>query len=272
MTYDIVENSTYGSEPIELYQFDREGTTTWRYTSGDENVVYLGQTYTAIPIKRNKIEQSQDVNRASLTVTMSSEQDFIQQFITSPLFARIGITIKRYHYDDTGVVVLWTGRIINVFQKEKTADIKCESSYSSLQRPTLRRVYSLNCPHLLYGPSPLCQVVQTNFETETILSGISGLTITSADFGLQVDGYFVGGLVESSESGTVTRRFITHHVGDVLTLNLPLYNTIIGGTVKAYPGCGHNVTDCNDKFNNIANYGGFPYVPVKNPMNGTSIF
>ncbi len=271
MTYDLSEKSTYGGAPVELYQFDREGSQSWRYTSGDEDVEYLGQTYTSIPITRSRVEQSQDVNRASITVTMGSFEEFIQQFIISPPFARIGLTIRRYHQgSQTEIIALWTGRIINVFQKESKADIKCESSYSSLQRPTLRRVYSLNCPHLLYGS--ICQVSQTSFETVAALTAINGLTITSPAFGTHADGYYSGGIVESANAGVVTRRFVSNHVGNVITVNLPLYNATVGSSVNAYPGCGHNLADCNDKFGNVVNYGGFPYVPEKNPINGTSIY
>lgn len=31
-------------------------------------------------------------------------------------------------------------------------------------------------------------------------------------------------------------------------------------------GCPHNTGACNDRFNNIANYGGSPYTPNINPF------
>lgn len=46
------------------------------------------------------------------------------------------------------------------------------------------------------------------------------------------------------------------------TLWLPMANAIqIGDTYSVYPGCDKRFTTCQAKFNNIANFGGFPYVP-----------
>ncbi len=39
----------------------------------------------------------------------------------------------------------------------------------------------------------------------------------------------------------------------------------VGQTVKLYPGCRHTPHDCQTKFANQANYGGFAYVPPRNP-------
>ena len=37
----------------------------------------------------------------------------------------------------------------------------------------------------------------------------------------------------------------------------------VGDTFEAYPGCALNTSDCSIKFNNITNYGGFPWVTEK---------
>jgi hypothetical protein len=35
-----------------------------------------------------------------------------------------------------------------------------------------------------------------------------------------------------------------------------------GDTFTAYPGCDKTQNTCTSKFNNLVNFGGFPYVPV----------
>jgi len=48
---------------------------------------------------------------------------------------------------------------------------------------------------------------------------------------------------------------------------LPFSTSPMGQTVKCNKGCKHRVTaDCLNRFANTANYGGFPYVPKKNPF------
>ncbi len=33
-----------------------------------------------------------------------------------------------------------------------------------------------------------------------------------------------------------------------------------------YPGCSKQIDVCEDKFNNVATFGGFPWVPLNNPV------
>ena len=44
-----------------------------------------------------------------------------------------------------------------------------------------------------------------------------------------------------------------------------------GDAFEAYPGCDHTLATCAAKFGNQLNYGGFPYIPVKNPFTGDAI-
>jgi uncharacterized phage protein (TIGR02218 family) len=270
MTYAEREESIYEGNPVELYQFLREDGKVWRYTSADENQTYAGNLYTAIPIQRDEIEASQDIERASLKVEMPSTIDFAQQFISEPPFIRYSLTMWRYHVGDSQVVSLWIGRVINVLQKESTAEVLCESSQSSLKRTTLRRLYQKSCPHVLYGDN--CRVDKSLFETLATVSGVSGLDIISAQYAIVESRYFLGGYVEITKNGDLFRRFITNHVGPVITVNLPIYGLSVGDILTSYPGCNHGVLACKVKFNNIENYGGFPWIPDKNPMGTVPIF
>lgn len=271
MTYDAKEISLYGGGPIELYLFDRESTQLWAYTSADEEQTYLGQVYVSVPIKRGKIEHSQDIVRNAITLSLPTSTDFVQEYIASPPTDQITLTIHRFHYGDSEVKSIWVGRVINVSFKEISADVRCESIHASLKRFTLRRRYQVACPHLLYSDS--CGASSASFKVTTTLSDVDGLIITSSDFGSYADGYFTGGYVTILSGGVYNKRFITDHVGNDLTLNLALTDAVVGSSVEAYPGCAHNITDCQTKFSNILNYGGQPWIPkTHNPMAGSPIF
>ena len=58
-----------------------------------------------------------------------------------------------------------------------------------------------------------------------------------------------------------------------LLLLLPFPFTIVGQTVEVYAGCDHTAEPCATKFfttedpqGNLRNYGGFLFVPTKNPF------
>lgn len=270
MTYNARETSSYEGSPIELFLFNREGVEYWGYTSADEDQSYLGQAYTAIAIKCPDIEHSQDLIRNALTITMPADTPFAVQYISSPPTDRISLTIRRFHDEDAEIKSIWIGRVINVEFKEEIAEVRCEPIHTSLKRQTLRRFYQTPCAFTLYGDR--CGVSRNSYKLTTTLSAISGTTITSSDFGLKADGYYAGGYAEFLSGGLYTKRFITDHVGNDITLNLSLTGAVVGSSVDVYPGCSHNTTECNSKFSNILNYGGQPWIPRKNPMGGSPIF
>ncbi|MBQ3675664.1 MAG: phage BR0599 family protein, partial [Campylobacter sp.] len=56
------------------------------------------------------------------------------------------------------------------------------------------------------------------------------------------------------------------HKGDKITLMFPLKSLSTADLVYVYAGCDKTIKMCRDKFNNSINYGGFPFVPSKNPV------
>lgn len=264
-------------EPKELYQFTRD-TFSWFFTSGDEDIVHLTNTYLAVPIKRGAIESTQEIGKTTLKITVSKTNPFVTQFIGSSPTDIISLTVTRLHEGDAGTATTFKGRVINVSFNESTVVITCQPNQSSLRRPGLRRLYQTVCPHVLYGN--LCTVDRPTFDITAVLTVVSGNILTSPDFIVNIDPsfditWFVGGIVEFVDGdGLTNKRFITDHdnIAGTITLNLSLKDAIVTSTVQAFPGCGHDPTTCNEKFTNIEHYGGFPFIPLKNPQTGTSVF
>ncbi len=276
MSFDSIENSTFENLPIELYEF-RIGSVATRFTSYDEDINFNGDNYTKIAIRRSAIESTQELGKANINIELSLSTSFLRQFIEAPPTEPVLIKIIRTHFGNSESIVSFVGKVINVSFGEKSARLTCQPIQSTLKRPGLRRLYQISCPHILYGGQ--CRVVNSEFSVEAVLSSVSGLTIASPGFIIS-DGdgfdstFFAGGYVERNNQGVIDRRFILEHdnASGILTLNLKMQGVSIGSTVTAFAGCDHKVTTCSGKFNNIENYGGFPGIPVKNPMDGTSVF
>jgi hypothetical protein len=66
-------------------------------------------------------------------------------------------------------------------------------------------------------------------------------------------------------------RMITAHSGNVVTLVDSVADLVVGATVTLWPGCSRTVNHCQNKFSNLANYGGLPYLPAKNPFSGDAL-
>ncbi len=273
MTFAEKEISTFGGEPIDLYTFNRAGMY-WRYTSADENKTIGGFIYESIPISVGNYERSQDSAKNPISIKISKESDFVQQFIVAPPSDLIPVTITKYHETDPDleVIVVWTGRVINVRFLEKEVTVSCEPIFTSIRRPLLRRVYQVACPYILYGIS--CKLTNTDFSVDGTITTISGLTITASEWGAYDDDYFTGGYIERTGTlgGAIDKRPILTQTGTAITINLQIVGLSVGETITAYPGCNHNLTTCINKFANNLNFGGFPYMPNKNPMDGTPVF
>lgn len=279
MTYDATERSVQSGAPVELYEFARTTvdlstpcmpitTTTvlYRYTSADADVNFESNDWTATPIQRSAVEATREMNRNNLTLTVPRNFEIADLFRVSPPSDVILLTVYRYHRDDANKVVLWMGRVLNCEWGDGLARLTCEPVATSMRRPGLRRLYQKQCPHVLYA----CGVDRTAFDHATTVSAISGSTLTVASLGAHP---YAGGFVEWTPSaGAVERRFIRSFSGTDLVLSRPFDGLAVSDDVTVYPGCDHTMATCDTVFNNLPNYGGFPFVPTKNPFGGNPVY
>lgn len=270
MTYNVFERSVEDGSPVELYEFNR-GSLAWRFTSADDGVIFNTKSYAAEPMERTAIESTQERQRSSIQIKVKRDNVIADMWRVSPPTDIITVTVTRYHRGDTEGVVIWMGRVTNVEWSGAMSTLNCEPVFTSMQRPGLRRNYQRQCPHVLY--SGACGVSMAAEKVTGPVAAISGTNLTVTGLNAYADGYFSGGFVEwETVTGIFERRFISSHVGNVITLAQAFYGIAIGQSVNAYPGCDHTLTTCTSKFSNKDNYGGFPYIPIKNPMGGESVF
>jgi len=87
--------------------------------------------------------------------------------------------------------------------------------------------------------------------------------LTAAIFGTYTAGYFIGGVVEFT-FGNESRTIIAHS-GSTITMSYRMIDLEDDDSVDAYPGCDGRAATCRDKFVNILNFFGYPYIPIENP-------
>lgn len=82
----------------------------------------------------------------------------------------------------------------------------------------------------------------------------------------QPDGYFAYGVVtwtSGANAGLQSEVYSSLMTGGTIILRLPTpYDIAASDGFTIYPGCQkRRVLDCRDKFSNLVNFGGFPFVP-----------
>lgn len=268
MSFDAQERAIDTAQPIELYEFTY-GVNKFLYTTQATNYVVGNTVYEAIPISRQSMKISTDSRRDQLILTAPRDFQIAQFFKISSPGEPINLTIKKKHRNDTEAIVEWLGRVMAAEWGGSGVKLTCESVYSVIQKRGLTRVYSYACPFTLYGKE--CKVDAGAYKRTATLTAVNATVLTSVDFGTQVDGYWTGGYISwESPDKILFTRFVTGHSGNQISLSQQLQGLAVGDRVDIYPGCNHTLETCRYKFNNLLNYGGFPWIPNKNPFTSSS--
>lgn len=276
MAYDSYELSAFEGSPVELYTFSSDSfDQPYTYTSYDEDISYNGRTYVSIPIRRSQPELSQEYEAQTLTIDVHRDNPLAKLWSAATPPRIVWVAIERYHSNDSAgdTIVFWQGRVRGVVWRGNTATIECYPLNTAFDKNGLKLWYGAPCQHMLYDTNT-CKVPATSFRSEATVTQISGFNITSPQFGLLPNGdpvpsgWWVGGFV-SAPDGSL--RFITDHSGTgstVVTLAVPFDSTsvAVGDTVEIFAGCDRKYTTCKNKFGNLTNFGGWPFVPAKNPF------
>ena len=267
------------SIPKELYRFV-EGALVWTATSSDSDEAHGGETYISSTIGRDEVEQKNELCRANLTVTVSIDNEMGRRWLRNVVDCVVSLTV--FTKEDSNVVVAWKGRLSAVKPEVSTIKLVFESIFTSLRRPGLRQRYQRSCPHVLYGRG--CNLDKEDWAITGQVIDVQSTQVVMPIAATYPDGYFTAGMIEAPNG---TLRFITGHSGQNLTLIRQLddlsesfansgygfnYGNFYGGiSARIFPGCDRVKETCNSKFSNLPNFGGFPFIPLRNPFDGSSI-
>lgn len=263
MSFETYENSVESGRPIELFHFSI-GTEDFYYTSAEDTITYGGNVYVYRPLERNTVKQTARNNKGKLDVTLPTDDLVCSRFIGIVQPEPMELTITRFHRQDLldGRVV-WSGRMVQAVYKNdgricQMTYIPSESVYSR-QIPHYK--YQGLCNHVIYDAG--CKLVAATYQHTGTASGATGNLVTVAGIGAaKGNGWATGGKCTVNGED----RSVLDHTGDVLTLTLPFRLDPDGQTIDVFAGCDHSISTCNSKFSNSLNYGGFPFVPTKNPF------
>jgi uncharacterized phage protein (TIGR02218 family) len=260
----------------ELYRFAEQGSALiWTFTSGNEPIVYdVGsgdETYDPTSISRTEAEAKNDLSRANLAITVPLTNAAAQRWLADNGEKIVTLTIFERGKDGT-ISVVWKGRLASVAPGMTSITLNMESVFTSLRRPGLRARYQRSCRHAVYGRG--CNLDPEDFAFAGTASASANRTLTIAEAATKPDGYFSGGMLRTADGQL---SYVVKHVGSAITIqhfSRSILDEISGGfpfTVTLYPGCDRSYATCASKFANDLNYGGFDYIPKKNPTGGSSI-
>ncbi len=282
-TFLELETSREGSRPTDLYRFDY-GPEIFRFCNTENEITFNGAVYTPLEIKRGSptVNPREQRSQKILLDAPADERPFSDFAAIQPA-RKLLVTITRIQLDESQLgfgspqpaspfpspadpiephvgFIIFEGYVTSVAYSGRTCSIDCNPDSEQFIREVPRYKYQSLCNHVLYDSQ--CQIDKNLHKLQGLVNGVDGNTISVNGF---AGTEYTGGYVQNL-AGT-DYRMIIEQVGDTFTLLLPFSTNPLGNDVIAYKGCAHDVTTCRDKFSNIANFGGFPFVPTKNPFN-----
>lgn len=257
----------------DLYTFTLVGGFVARYTSADSPLTVGGNTFAVGPL----ISRSKIISKAGLevqTMDMSIFADSTMLLNGKPWLqaARSGdldgarVLVERVFmptWGDTSAGKLWafSGNVSDVEVARTEARVKVKSDLEKLNLQWPRNMYQPGCLHTLYDSG--CTLNKASFGTSSSVA--SGSSVTQINCGLaQPTGYFsLGTMTFTSGVNSGITRTVKQYTPGVLILALPLVvPPVLGDSFTAYAGCDKQQSTCSGKFSNLANFRGYPYIPV----------
>jgi hypothetical protein len=269
LTFQAFETSTEAGCPVEVFRF-QVGSTEYYYTSAEDEVTLASQLYVPKAISRADNAEG-PANRDHDFAVVLPTSDPVAQFFTGNLPGkRVRLTVSRFHRDDTPtpeVVVIFDGRVMSAgFRKKlKETVLTARPLLSSVGRVMPARTCQSQCNHTLYDPNT-CKVDDTDPAFRAAaknVAGQSGNLLAVGGLGAYAAGWFTGGYVEDIANSDF-RTILDDDGAGNLTLLLPFATQ--PSTVNVFAGCAHDIAVCKSKFDNVINFGGFAFVPRKNPF------
>jgi hypothetical protein len=272
MAFAPLEESRQKALPVTLYQFiyDTAPLTYFAITDAEQAIVNAGVTYDPVPAMRDAIVSSGSLDRTTIAVRMPRDIEFSEKFRVYPPTVPVTLIIRQGHLSDTPTpefLVVWSGRVLSVGREGDECVVSCEPVSSSLRRPGLRRNYQLGCPHVLYGTE--CKANRAAATRTSTVASIAGTTATvGSGWNAGTDpAKFNEGVFEwTNDDGGTEKRKILSVSGNTFALGGLLRDLDVGDPVNIILGCNHQMSDCENLFNNIQNHGGCPWIPLKNPI------
>lgn len=255
---------------IDLFRIVMD-TRVWTLTSAEKAQTYNSELYVPVAMGRGETEQKNSLAKADLDVWLPLDHS-LSELLLSSYYDQI-ITLTLFNDDGTSINVAWKGRLASTKPDNVKLTLSFESIFTSLRRPGLRARFQKSCRHALYHRG--CWLDPEDFATAGTISSITGQTLVIPEAASQDDGYYRGGMVRAADGALA---FIVDHTGNQIVVQrlsrsfLDQFEEEGAGTaVSIYPGCDRSRATCEAKFSNLLNYGGFDWIPQKNPMGGSSI-
>lgn len=252
-----------------LWKITRADGQVFGFTDASRNIVYGGVTYLA--------STGHTPSSVKTTSTLSVDNLEVQSILDSSAiteadieaglwdFAKIEILAVNYLSLADGHMMLRKGWLGNIKTGRNNFIAELRGMTQPLQQTT-GRLYTAACDAALGDLR--CAVALASFTVPGAVTTATSSRVFTDTSLTQTDGYFEGGLVTWLTGANATYRMeVKSQASGVVSLQQAMPNPIaIGDTYTIIAGCNKILSTCRDKFNNVVNFRGHPFIPGTDAM------
>jgi len=267
--------------PIELYVVCLDDYTL-HFTDHDKNVEFYDldgnpQTYVAVALSRGKVKTNIDNKIDSVVVKLDNVTKVMSDYIASYEFRGRRMVIMRtfedYLTDSDDYITIFDGLMDSPTITEKALELTVKSRLGTLNKKVPRRMYQLHCNWEFGSTECTINKDATKITNALLVAGstASVVMVSGDSYQLLADNYYKFGAVRfTAGNNNGEARLILSSAGSFadcgvkgvkLELAYELKLDPVGDIVAVQQGCDKTPTICENKYNNLVNYGGFLTVP-----------
>ena len=266
MTYIADDKSVESGSPIEFYEFiGPTASFEYFYTSYHGVLPFNGETFVPMPGIRSEQKVATESEDVDIEVTLPVSAQVVQDFGFGIPMRSLHLNIYRQHGVGGAFIQMFDGEVSFVSAQGVTAAIKARPVLVEALSRTLPGVYYQPlCNHFLYDTRcGISEAANTYATTVSSIPDPKQIVVASVD-GNPNQWYRFGEIKRTSDGES---RTILDQTGTTLTISHPFREITTLDDVDIIAGCDLLVATCRDKFSNVVNFGGWPYIPNKHIIN-----
>lgn len=270
------------------YVIEHEDGTQQFWTSYDQPIEITNLPANVVPAESATFLPSQ-IKHGSITTTdrfesprattlsIDSNDEKLRRFSTMAAAVKLRVWILRLSIEsmptsldfETNALIVEASIISKIAFNGTT--VACELTPEPLfvDMSVPRFFAERSCNHPFCGPG--CELSRDDWKFDTTILAVDPaartLTVEGQKAGAAEDYFQAGHLYHDLSKMRLSIGWSAFDGSDTkLKLGYWHPELAVGQTLTAFAGCRHTVEDCTNKFANQANFGGFPYVPNRNPV------
>jgi hypothetical protein len=238
------------------------------------------QTFTPVQVRHGAVTANDKYENRFTALTVGTQDTELRRFFVAAAAVRLKAWIIRINGEKLrdGVPLAYAENcliiesgILSAFSfkgQVVAARITPEPFY--VDRAVPRYYFERLCNHSLYGPG--CNLNKTAFDFASEILSLNPaqreIVVQGRPVGALTDHFTAGYFFHDPSGNNFACAWSAYSGASDFKLKLHTWNPEfeVGDTITLFAGCNHTTGDCQNKFGNIANFGGFPRIPNRNPV------